>query len=77
MNKTLIALPICWAAIIAESITEQTPISLGLFLAGIVGTVLLVWRARGEREKIAHRLDAIETRCKYVTERVEKLEKKK
>lgn len=59
-----------WGSILAtyvmlaggETIEKTAPISLGLFVAGILGTILIVWRARGEWAALVKRMADIERR---------------
>jgi membrane protein implicated in regulation of membrane protease activity len=39
---------------------ENTTVALGLFIAGVVGSVVLAWRIRGDRDAIMSRLEHIE-----------------
>lgn len=66
MNKLLASLPLLWGTLASSSITESTEVSLSLFIAGIVGTVALVWRARGDRDRIIARVKKLEERMAAV-----------
>ena len=62
MHNELAALPLWWGSIIGVTISESSGISLSLFIAGIVGTVALVWRVRGDRDGICRRLDSLDSK---------------
>lgn len=48
------------AAAGGAEITNNTGLSLALFIAGLSVTAGLVWRARGERDAILNKLDRLE-----------------
>lgn len=68
MYKLTCILPLFWGSIAGTivatngEISESTPITLGLFLAGIVGTVIIVWRVRGQCAIWKSRLDEMDRR---------------
>ena len=62
MHKLIGILPLAWGSVISATISESTGVSLGLFVAGIIGTVVLVWRAGREWNQVKGRLKEVEDR---------------
>ena len=60
MYRLTAVVPLVWGALLGSAIAEDTNISIGLFVAGIIGTVVFVWRARGEYAKLKGRLHDLE-----------------
>ena len=72
--RLLAVLPLAWGSMGAV-ITEQSGISVGLFIAGIVGTIVLVRGAYTERNNIRNELKSLRDEVKGLDERLDALER--
>ena len=60
MNKLIASMPVLWASLGGAALSENTGVSLGLFIAGVAATIGLVWWARGDRDAMLQRLKRLE-----------------
>lgn len=78
MIRQLAALPLLWGSVaIGETVDKSTPISLALFLAGVVGTAGLVWWASQERHRVDVTLTELKSQLRRLNDRIVELEAKK
>lgn len=63
MFKTLASLQMMWSSALASAgISESTDISLSLFIAGIIGTAAILYRAGRDRQMLTDRLEQLDRR---------------
>jgi hypothetical protein len=73
MNRALSALPFFWGSIgAAGTVTESTGISLSLFITGIIGTVVLVWRLRGDRDKLYSAIHSVDVKVDKIDRKLDR-----
>ncbi len=66
--KAITGLPVLWGTLGASTISDHTGISIGLVVAGIIGSVAMAWRARGEVDKINRSIKELKDNVKQIQE---------